>query len=407
MTVGVSLHQVDIPYGEFTLHGTRISRVEGEASKRIPGQRGDLPARSLPDRPDPGRAVLRRDRPDPGLPAARAAGLRLPDPRVLARRRPPRRPAPGRSRRGGRAAGLAVQTIGVVGMGYVGLTMAVALARKGFTVHGVDASPAVLAALGAGRAHLFEPGVEEGLAAFLGDRLRVCRLAAGRRRRRGDDLRLHPHQSGDPRPRAREPARGGPRTWRARAAGHAGDRPLDRPGRGEPQRGAARAHRAAGARACAWPSPPSGPSRARRSASWRSCRRWWAASTPASRDAAAALFARSRGRSCRWSQLEAAELVKLVQQLPHRPDLLLRQRGGADGRAVGPRPARGDPRRQSRLPAPRPGQARLRGRRLPLEGPLHPRSSASRAAGYTPWLVGRRAGSTSTCRCAWPSGWWP
>ena len=35
-----------------------------------------------------------------------------------------------------------MQTIGVVGMGYVGLTMAVTLARKGFTVHGVDASPA-------------------------------------------------------------------------------------------------------------------------------------------------------------------------------------------------------------------------------------------------------------------------
>jgi UDP-N-acetyl-D-mannosaminuronic acid dehydrogenase len=66
-----------------------------------------------------------------------------------------------------------MQTVGIVGMGYVGLTMAVALARKGFTVHGVDASPAVLAALGEGRAHLFEPGVEEGLAAFRGDRLRV------------------------------------------------------------------------------------------------------------------------------------------------------------------------------------------------------------------------------------------
>jgi UDP-N-acetyl-D-mannosaminuronic acid dehydrogenase len=66
-----------------------------------------------------------------------------------------------------------MQTVGIVGMGYVGLTMAVALARKGFTVHGVDASPAVLAALGAGRAHLFEPGVEEGLAAFRGDRLQV------------------------------------------------------------------------------------------------------------------------------------------------------------------------------------------------------------------------------------------
>src|SRR5882672_10931685 len=68
-----------------------------------------------------------------------------------------------------------MHTIGVVGMGYVGLTMAVALARKGFTVHGVDASPAVLAALSEGRAHLFEPGVEERIAAFRGERLLVGR----------------------------------------------------------------------------------------------------------------------------------------------------------------------------------------------------------------------------------------
>jgi UDP-N-acetyl-D-mannosaminuronic acid dehydrogenase len=66
-----------------------------------------------------------------------------------------------------------MNTVGIVGMGYVGLTMAVALARKGFTVHGVDASPAVLAALAEGRAHLFEPGVEEGLAAFCGERLQA------------------------------------------------------------------------------------------------------------------------------------------------------------------------------------------------------------------------------------------
>ena len=33
MTVGVSLHQVDIPYGEFTLQGTRISRVEEKPRK--------------------------------------------------------------------------------------------------------------------------------------------------------------------------------------------------------------------------------------------------------------------------------------------------------------------------------------------------------------------------------------
>ena len=64
-------------------------------------------------------------------------------------------------------------TVGVVGLGYVGLTLAVTLARKGFTVHGVDTSPAVLDALGKGRPHLFEPGVEEGIRAFLGDRLHV------------------------------------------------------------------------------------------------------------------------------------------------------------------------------------------------------------------------------------------
>jgi NDP-sugar pyrophosphorylase family protein len=36
MTVGVSLHQVDIPYGEFTLQGTRISRVEEKPRKEFP-----------------------------------------------------------------------------------------------------------------------------------------------------------------------------------------------------------------------------------------------------------------------------------------------------------------------------------------------------------------------------------
>lgn len=66
-----------------------------------------------------------------------------------------------------------MKTVGVVGLGYVGLTLAVTLARKGFTVHGVDTSPAVLDALGKGRPHLFEPGVEEGVRALLGERLHV------------------------------------------------------------------------------------------------------------------------------------------------------------------------------------------------------------------------------------------
>src|SRR2546425_11656076 len=64
--------------------------------------------------------------------------------------------------------------VGVVGLGYVGLTLAVTLARKGFTVHGVDTSPAVLDALAQGRPHLYEPGLDEGLGTFLGDRLHVA-----------------------------------------------------------------------------------------------------------------------------------------------------------------------------------------------------------------------------------------
>src|SRR5438552_9204195 len=67
-----------------------------------------------------------------------------------------------------------MNTVGVVGLGYVGLTLAVTLARKGFTVHGVDTSPAVLDSLAQGRPHIFEPGVEEGLRSFLGERLHIA-----------------------------------------------------------------------------------------------------------------------------------------------------------------------------------------------------------------------------------------
>ena len=64
--------------------------------------------------------------------------------------------------------------VGVVGLGYVGLTLAVTLAKKGFTVFGVDRVPRVVEALAAGRPHLFEPGVEEAWRAFLGERLHVA-----------------------------------------------------------------------------------------------------------------------------------------------------------------------------------------------------------------------------------------
>src|SRR5215218_3290764 len=53
------------------------------------------------------------------------------------------------------------KTIGVVGMGYVGLTLTAALARAGNVVYGVDVQPAVRESLARGRPLIFEPGVEE------------------------------------------------------------------------------------------------------------------------------------------------------------------------------------------------------------------------------------------------------
>lgn len=68
-------------------------------------------------------------------------------------------------------------TIGVVGLGYVGLTLTAALADKGFTVYGADVSPRVVETLSQGRSHIFEPGVEE-----------IFRAEAGRRIHAGPRL---------------------------------------------------------------------------------------------------------------------------------------------------------------------------------------------------------------------------
>lgn len=64
--------------------------------------------------------------------------------------------------------------VSVVGLGYVGLTLSVALARKGLTVFGHDRDPRVLDALASGRAHLYEPGIDDGLRELVGDRFRVA-----------------------------------------------------------------------------------------------------------------------------------------------------------------------------------------------------------------------------------------
>jgi UDP-N-acetyl-D-mannosaminuronic acid dehydrogenase len=65
-------------------------------------------------------------------------------------------------------------TIGVVGLGYVGLTLTAALADKGFVVHGADVSPKVIDTLAQGRSHIFEPGVDEIFAARINNGIHVA-----------------------------------------------------------------------------------------------------------------------------------------------------------------------------------------------------------------------------------------
>ncbi|GAA0546869.1 nucleotide sugar dehydrogenase [Paractinoplanes ferrugineus] len=64
-------------------------------------------------------------------------------------------------------------TVGVVGLGYVGLTLTAALADKGYTVHGADISPTVIAALSQGRSYIFEPGVDDALRTHVGRGIHV------------------------------------------------------------------------------------------------------------------------------------------------------------------------------------------------------------------------------------------
>ena len=73
MTVGVSIHQVDIPYGEFTLSGARVVRVEEKPRKEFPINAGIylldpsviglIPPGQYFDAPDLIRLLIDHDRP--------------------------------------------------------------------------------------------------------------------------------------------------------------------------------------------------------------------------------------------------------------------------------------------------------------------------------------------------------
>ncbi|MBW4718090.1 nucleotide sugar dehydrogenase [Saccharothrix obliqua] len=64
-----------------------------------------------------------------------------------------------------------LRRIGIVGMGYVGLTLTAAMAKRGYEVHGVDTQTAVLDSLSQGRPHIFEPGVEEAFGEWVNKRI--------------------------------------------------------------------------------------------------------------------------------------------------------------------------------------------------------------------------------------------
>src|SRR5919199_1768236 len=61
----------------------------------------------------------------------------------------------------------------VVGMGYVGLTLALVLADAGFQVIGCETNADTCRLLNAGRPHLFENGVAEALQRHAGRSLKV------------------------------------------------------------------------------------------------------------------------------------------------------------------------------------------------------------------------------------------
>jgi UDP-N-acetyl-D-mannosaminuronic acid dehydrogenase len=63
--------------------------------------------------------------------------------------------------------------VAVIGLGYVGLTLAVSIAKAGTPVFGVEVNPDVRAALAKRRATFFEPGVEELLSSLPPERFTV------------------------------------------------------------------------------------------------------------------------------------------------------------------------------------------------------------------------------------------
>ena len=63
----------------------------------------------------------------------------------------------------------------IVGMGYVGLTLAISLCNFGFKVIGIESNPEIVSALTAGVTHVLEPDLEKGLQIALRDKLLIVK----------------------------------------------------------------------------------------------------------------------------------------------------------------------------------------------------------------------------------------
>jgi len=71
------------------------------------------------------------------------------------------------------------RTVGIVGLGYVGLTLALTFAEMGLRVVGVDVDERVVGELHSGRAHFYERGLQEMLLKHLNKNFTVQRAFAG------------------------------------------------------------------------------------------------------------------------------------------------------------------------------------------------------------------------------------
>src|SRR6266700_2901436 len=74
---------------------------------------------------------------------------------------------------------LADGRVAVIGLGYVGLTLAVSFAAAGFPVIGVESDPRTRDSLSAGRSTLFEPGISELLRSLPAGRFTVTEQLSG------------------------------------------------------------------------------------------------------------------------------------------------------------------------------------------------------------------------------------